>query len=425
MSLNPLLRWRSLWLSSLAKQFAELINGFDIEPPPAKSEVSHKYLAVFIDSIYEQLYSLAHEFNRHLQTTHLRISVIAPETTKETDKPGQPAPESYLRCRASTAAWSLSVRACKGLVEFFLVPVRDLIVLSKAEQDSKLLCKLYLSQDGMFWLKDGLPLSDLEIEVLVKDLFKQLVLAPMRTQESPELENFSNLKGEALTHAIRQLILDKQNLVQKIITQQEEMQKGISRELHDAVISDVLMVKRAFSGDKRLSDEELLEVLDQITHKLRDICHELAPRDLIDWGLPTVIDDMLQRSAERSGCDCSFDHQGELPDLPQAVQLHIYRIVQEALNNIEKYSQASLVRVSLTCSNNELKLTIEDNGQGFEPDKLELRKSRQGGQGMGNLAQRAELIRCFYPARVKVESKQQEGTQVTLEITLQGATANF
>src|SRR6202000_192659 len=101
------------------------------------------------------------------------------------------------------------------------------------------------------------------------------------------------------------------------------------------------------------------EELDRVSQKLRDICHDLAPRDLIDWGLKTVIEDLLERVEERTGADCIFDCEGELPDFPYPVQLHIYRIVQELLNNVEKYAEASRIDVNIKVFENLVRLTVK------------------------------------------------------------------
>ena len=102
------------------------------------------------------------------------------------------------------------------------------------------------------------------------------------------------------------------------------------------------------------------------------------------------------------------------------MQLHVYRIVQECLNNIEKYAEATRVVVSIDIADNTFTLTIQDNGKGFNPSDMSGRRAKEGGLGMGSIRERAELIRCFYPARLFVESEQDEGSKVKLEIKLSG-----
>jgi signal transduction histidine kinase len=212
--------------------------------------------------------------------------------------------------------------------------------------------------------------------------------------------------------------LTEQNMAQKIVSQQEEIQNRIARDLHDAVIADIMSLKRGISSEKGLSDDHMASSLDQICQRLREICHDLAPRDLKDWGLQTVIDDLVERLSQRTGADCSFIFEGEMPDLPYQVQLHMYRIVQESLNNIEKYAQATRIIVQLEADPHNVKLTLRDNGRGYTSPEGEQRSKREGGTGLSGIKERTEMIRCFFPARLLVVSKPGKGSVTTLEVRI-------
>ncbi|MFX5914904.1 ATP-binding protein, partial [Acinetobacter baumannii] len=87
------------------------------------------------------------------------------------------------------------------------------------------------------------------------------------------------------------------------------------------------------------------------------------------------------------------------------MQLHIYRIVQESLNNIEKYAQASRIIVQLEANAHNVKLILRDNGRGFVNPESDPRSKREGGTGLSGIKERTEMIRCFFPARLLVVSK--------------------
>jgi len=92
-------------------------------------------------------------------------------------------------------------------------------------------------------------------------------------------------------------------------------------------------------------------------------------------------------------------------------------VLQECMNNIEKYSGASNVLVAIEHSDDrQLKFIVTDNGKGFEPEAASERTDA-GGMGMGSMRERAELIRCYFPTRLKVESEPGHGTRVTLEVS--------
>jgi signal transduction histidine kinase len=366
--------------------------------------------------------SLTSEFNSIIakkpELAKLRISTTELSSVREKDG------ASFWRCRTSSASWSLNIRGSAGTVEIFLVPSAEIFLLSQAETAMRLKNVLRrnhfnTSPENEVWSIDGLTADSDELIYLVRNLFKQLLLATVQEaqDEMPAASILQNLEGEELRDAVNQIILAEQNMAQKIVSQQEEIQNRIARDLHDAVIADIMSLKRLLSGDKRLNNDEVVENLDQICTRLREICHDLAPRDLRDWGLQTVIEDLVERLAHRTGADCSFTCDGELPELPYPVQLHIYRIVQESLNNMEKYAQASKIIVKFEIHGKDIRITMRDNGLGFSltPDG-ELRSKKEGGTGLSGIKERTEMIRCFFKTQLSVASLPGEGSETILEV---------
>jgi signal transduction histidine kinase len=236
--------------------------------------------------------------------------------------------------------------------------------------------------------------------------------------ELDAIASLDNLEGDRLKHAVRELLTTSQNMAQKIVSQQEEIQNRIARDLHDTVIADIMTLKRALSDDANISREQASGGLEAICQSIREICHDLTPRDLRDWGLQTVIEDLLERISQRTGADCSFECESEIPDFPFAVQLHLFRIVQECLNNMEKYAQASRLSVRFEVVDQIVRLTMTDNGRGYDSSELEARRARDGGTGLSGISERAEMIRCFYPTKLKMESSPGHGSATMLEMRL-------
>lgn len=425
--------WRTLWLTQLVCQISPGIQEEVFPAAEADQKQVDRYTRQLLNLIFDALDNLSGELNTLLPASVPRVTTTKPAEFRETlsfeisgQSIGMRPKVAYYRCRASTSSWTLSVRANAGVLEFFLVPGNEVMLLSQAEPESRLKVRLRLYQNsrGAWWTLDGLPVNEADLRALVRNLIKDLLLKSASGESTgmDALSNLLNLEGERLTQAIHQLVMEKQNLVQKIVMQQEEIQNRIARDLHDAVISDVMLLKRSLSENKRLPEAEINLVLDRITSQLREICHDLAPRDLKDWGLQTVIEDMLQRVSERIGADCALNCESEIPDLPNAVQLHIFRIVQECLNNIEKYSAASRVLVRIEVEEDTLSLTIQDNGKGFSPESSSARRTREGGSGLGSIRERAELICAFYPASLVVESVPNSGSKVILRVSNLGTT---
>ncbi len=238
--------------------------------------------------------------------------------------------------------------------------------------------------------------------------------------EIPELLKVFGLYDEKdLLRAVQDLLLEKQNLAYRMVSQQEEMKTRLARDLHDTVIADLMMLKRYLSGDKKLSEEQIIEMVDHVVRQIRDICSDFAPRHLKDWGLKMCLQDLLERMSQRTGIQVNLVCDQNLPEMPDPVELHIFRIIQEGLNNVEKYSGASRVIAHIErVDEKTIRFTLMDNGKGFDADKPEDRPSNVGGMGMGGMKERADLIRCFYPTTLTVESQPGGGSRVTLEVRM-------
>ncbi len=259
-------------------------------------------------------------------------------------------------------------------------------------------------------LKQGTSIDALTGQILPRSLDEM---------ELDELLSAVGLSGEAeLPKLVRELVLQKENLSQKIVHQQEEMKNDVARELHDTIIADLMMLKRYLAGDKALSPQEIMEIVDHVIRQLRDICQDFAPRQLQHAGLKATLEDLLNRMRQRTGIDASFSCSVDLPSFPETVKLHLFRIVQEALNNVEKYSGASKVSVEiLRTDDGLLKFEIKDNGRGFSLSESGAYRAG-GGMGMGSMHERAHLVHCFYPTRLTVDSEQGGGSTVTVQMTV-------
>jgi signal transduction histidine kinase len=245
--------------------------------------------------------------------------------------------------------------------------------------------------------------------------------SPPRSLEDmdvPELLRTAGLATELnLPKIARELILQKENLAYKIVQQQEEIKNRLARELHDTIVADLMMLKRFLSGDRQLSPKETIEIVDHIIRQCRDICWDFAPRQLQDLGLEASLADLLERVQRRTGMNCKLVCDTTLPHLPEPVKLHIFRVLQECMNNVEKYSGASNVVVLIEQpEERQLRFIVSDNGKGFETESAAERRD-DGGMGMGSMRERAELIRCYFPTRLKIESEPGKGTRVILDVS--------
>jgi signal transduction histidine kinase len=249
----------------------------------------------------------------------------------------------------------------------------------------------------------------------------RLLLAPViawvvvRTLQIFELEHL--LEVEDLN---RQL----QRLTRSAVTAQEEERRRISLELHDdtaQLLSSLLVRLKLLQGVQNLQDlgtrcTELMNLASEATESIRRMATQLRPVALDDLGLVAAIQWYIERFTKREGLQIQLKASGCADRIDPETELVVYRIVQESLRNVAKHAQASTVVISLERVDNKLKVTIKDDGIGFDP--MAVRRSDTAGMGILGMSERAALV----GGTVNIRSQQGSGTTVRVEIPLPAKT---
>jgi signal transduction histidine kinase len=221
-----------------------------------------------------------------------------------------------------------------------------------------------------------------------------------------------------LASNLRYHFQEAKRLNQELIKAQENERKRIARELHDdaapnlAYLSlelDAMVTKSPDLSEKSKNHlRELGETLNHIQQDIRQYSHELHPAILDQMGLEPALDTLVTETNTRGGIKFQFKSDGAEISTSDEVNLALYRITQEALNNAWKHSKATLVVVNLGYSSNRIRLSIVDNGAGFDPSAL------NQGLGLTGMKERANLI----GAKLKIISQPGKGTDVSVEMPL-------
>ena len=203
-----------------------------------------------------------------------------------------------------------------------------------------------------------------------------------------------------------------------ITSAQEEERTRLARELHDDTIQAVVALKqRVQLAQRAIKDvrgkeslQELETLAEQTVENLRRLTRALRPIYLEDLGLVTALDMLARETGQTSNLVMNFQKTGQERRLSREVELSLYRIAQEALNNVVKHSRATKADLLIAFDDDQVKLEVADNGIGFDKPKSPTDFAPNGHFGLLGIHERADLI----GARLEIESAKEKGTRLTV-----------
>jgi signal transduction histidine kinase len=254
--------------------------------------------------------------------------------------------------------------------------------------------------------------------------------ASISTLEDPEhgavwvgvLSDITERKEAA--EALHKSHQDLRSLSARLTSVQEEDYKHLSRELHDVFSQKLTMLGMHVSElEQKLSAAGLSAAEDfgQIGAQISDlatqihgISRRLHPAILDDLGLAAALKNECFAFTREYGIQVTFHTEGSYEAIPDAVALCLYRVAQESLTNIRKHSKADRVDVHLVAAPEEIVLSIEDFGKGFDPNQVRGR----GGLGLVSMEERIRLVN----GQLTIRSNPGDGTTVQVRVPLEKAT---
>jgi len=215
--------------------------------------------------------------------------------------------------------------------------------------------------------------------------------------------------------------IELQDLMGKLFSAQEEERRRIACDIHDdhcqrltaLILESSSLANQLKRGMPSLVPrmESMKEKLNEILDDFRHLTHELHPRHLetvsLGWSMRSYIKDF----SNYSGLRIDFQDEGVPPHLPMPITICLYRLLQESLGNIFKHANATNVAARLSGSQNEIVLSVVDDGTGFNTGVLEGHKK---GLGLTSMQERVRPLR----GRISIESGVGRGTTVTVRVPL-------
>ncbi len=217
--------------------------------------------------------------------------------------------------------------------------------------------------------------------------------------------------------------LNQQKIISsKIVENQENEQNRIAREIHDGIGQMLTGLKFSLESINLDDKEKSIQKIDylkklslDIIKGVRTATFNLMPPELSDHGIVSSLAKLTQELSKLTGKNIQFYNKSNFDQrLDSLIEINIYRLTQEAINNAIKYAESTHIIVQLSHSATILSITIDDNGKGFDPTLVEKRRNSESGMGLLFMKERIQYIN----GRVFINSILGEGTRITFNIPI-------
>lgn len=299
--------------------------------------------------------------------------------------------------------------------------------MRKLDEDYKRALSSYLRDGGEPSLKNSYDLGRIALAegMGVLDLVAMHQRALEQLAENPLPVEVLRRAGEFFTECISPFEMTHRAFGESISALShvnealEEETRKIARALHDesgqllaAVHIELQEALRCRGPAARKKIEKVEELLNEIEKQLRRFSHDLRPSVLDDYGLMPALQTFAGRFSKRAGLPIKIE--GDLESrLPAKIETTLYRVAQEALNNVAKHAKATEVSIRLWRTPAALHFHISDNGIGFEPSP----PGALNGQGMGLRGIRERLT--VLGGTLEIQSKLQQGTVLHVSVPME------
>ncbi|MCL5045344.1 MAG: histidine kinase [Actinobacteria bacterium] len=236
--------------------------------------------------------------------------------------------------------------------------------------------------------------------------------------------------GKTFNFMLERMATSRRRISAQILQAQEEERKRIARDLHDETSQALTMLIIGLEMLDREVPSEAMAVRDRLgelraltsrtLEEIRRITYDLRPTILDDLGMVAALRWYVRNKLEPAGLEVQFDVSGLEVSLPAKLNTAVFRIVQEALTNVLRHSDATRVTIEVKGSAKKISATISDNGKGFDPAALnQVEAGLEKGLGLFGMRERAALI----GGSVEIKSQKGRGTVVKITIPIGGAEA--
>jgi len=238
------------------------------------------------------------------------------------------------------------------------------------------------------------------------------------TKRKEVMEEVERLTKESFEEKIQQ----QKVVSRQIIENQENEQNRIAKDIHDGIGQMLTGLKYLLESVDPSDPEKaavkitkLKELTSNIIKGVRTATFNLTPPELKDYGIVPALTELTQELSKLTGKDIVLFNKSDFNQrMDSLIEINLYRITQEAINNAIKYAESSHIIVTISHSQNILSIIVDDNGKGFDKSTLKAKPDKEGGMGLTFMKERVKYIN----GRLFINSSPNEGTKVTLNVPL-------
>lgn len=213
-------------------------------------------------------------------------------------------------------------------------------------------------------------------------------------------------------------------LTHQLMKAQESEREKFSRDLHDSVAQDLSALKIGMDtlfdpwpeapSEMRQRVSECSKILYEVIAAIRNLAYELSPPSLDHLGLGQAIFQYCEEFSAKNKIEVDFTCAG-IDDvcLDSDTEINLYRLIQEALNNVKKHADASNVTIRLVASFPKIILRIEDDGKGFDVEKRLVAALNEKRMGLRSMEERVSLLK----GKMRIQSRPMQGTKILIEVS--------
>ncbi|KXG44493.1 sensor histidine kinase [Tepidibacillus decaturensis] len=373
------------------------LDGYKLE------EILHKTIRA-IDQSKEQIFEIAEDARSEKENLLRKLEALREETKKVIDEVDQ-LEARYRRARTNLADVSRN---------FKLYTESD---IQKAyEEANQLQIDLLMARER----EANLKILRNELQMRLKNINVTIERAEVVATQIGVVSDYLTGDIIKMSEAVESAQY-KQMFGLKIIQAQEEERKRVAREIHDGPaqsMANVVLrteIAERFMNVKQM-DQAIQELKDlkfmvrQSLADVRKIIFDLRPMALDDLGLFPTLRKYIQEMAKRDNLDIDLSLAGRERRLPSGMEVAIFRLVQEALNNVVKHAQATKAVVKVEFQSGQIEVSVKDNGIGFDEEEQE--KQKEGHFGLMGMKERVDLLE----GDLEIQSIKNKGTTIKIRV---------